>query len=88
MGLSIGSYYYLQDDVAPGPFSPGTGAQLSADFAAPTLAAAQTVAQQFAILFQRTVRLVPKVGSGGPYTAYVPNQTSLMLSNAPSGIAW
>jgi len=72
----------------------GSGAQLSPEFTTPSgassLANAQWVAQQFATLFQRSVRLVQKYNiAAAPYTpSFVPNTTSLALSNAPSGVSY
>jgi hypothetical protein len=98
MAVAPTNVFFLIDDyTASNIGGGGSGQQISADFLAPTVAGAQWVAQQFATLFQRSVRLVPKYASGQqanptlgpPFTpAYVPNQTSLALSNAPSGIGY
>lgn len=88
--------YYLQDDSGGGL----TGDKVSPEFnstganAATCLSQAQGLAQQFATLFQRNVRLVQKYGTaaqvntlGPPWVPlYVANATSLALSTAPSGI--
>jgi hypothetical protein len=90
--------FFLIDDYTASNIGGSTsGNQVSPDFSTPTAAGAQWVAQQFATLFQRSVRLVPKYASGqqanptfGPpfVPAFVPNTTSLALSNAPSGVSY
>ncbi len=80
--------YYLQDDsVNASGLSGGTGNQISPNFQSDTLGHAQTLAQQFATLFQRSCRLVP-VGSAGPYTpVYTPAASGSALGSQPTGIS-
>ena len=91
MAAPVTITYYLQDDSGGGL----TGTQVGPDFnstgssAATCLSQAQGLAQQFATLFQRNVRLVQKYNStiGPPWVPlYTANATSLALSTAPSGI--
>jgi hypothetical protein len=85
---AISTMYYIQDGYQGDGNCLGTGQQISQVFTAPSLASAQAVAQTFATLFQRNVRLVPMSGPP-PYTPlFTANATSLALSNAPSGIGF
>jgi hypothetical protein len=97
MSVAPTNVFFLIDDYTSSNLGSTAGAQVSPDFTTPTAASAQWVAQQFATLFQRSVRLVPKYASGqqanptfGPpfVPVYNPNTTSLALSNAPSGVSY
>jgi hypothetical protein len=89
--LVNGTVYYLIDDTqiqTSGVGGSGSGQPVSPEFSAPSVGAAQAVAQQFATLFQCAVRLVVK-GSAPPWTpSFIGSATSLALSNAPSGIVF
>lgn len=87
--------YYLQDDYANTAASGGgtggaSGAQLSPEFTAPTIAAAVQVAYLFATVFQRPVRLVQKYGgiSAMPWTLVTGGAANIALTSVPSGIAY
>jgi hypothetical protein len=83
------SRYYVQDDAGVTGTSGGTGQPLSPIFTAQTVADATTVASMFALLFQRSVRLVA-VGGTPPYTPLITPSTSClsMISTVPSGISF
>jgi hypothetical protein len=85
--------YYLQDDTSDASTSGGgtggaSGAQLSPDFTAPTLAAATQVAYLFASAFQRPVRLVTKYGSAPPWTLVIGALANIALTSVPSGVGY
>jgi hypothetical protein len=81
--------YYLEDDTGTTSTSGGTGQRISPIFTANSPADATTVAGQFALLFQRAVRLVT-IGAVPPYTPLISPSTTCLsqLSTVPSGISF
>jgi len=77
--------YYIEDDTTSAQGGGGSGAQISGDFTAQSAWQAAALAQVFATLFQRAVRLVPKA-SAPPYTQYVPTYPGSYT--VPTGIAF
>jgi hypothetical protein len=91
--MTVDITYFLADDSGSGL----TGEPVSPDFnvtaanAAAALVIAQALAQNFATLFQRNVRLVDKYGSGSvagpPWTPlYSANTTVMTLANATTAV--
>ena len=92
--MSVTITYFLQDDSGGGL----TGMQVSPDFSVTASTAgtceteAQTLAQQFATLFQRNVRLVDKsqngYPAGPPWTPlYSANTTVMTLGSATTDVS-
>lgn len=77
--------YYLIDDYGTGGSS---GEQLSPDFQAATPADAATIAQGFATMFNRPVRLV-QAGGAPPWTPlYSPSTCRVLPSAIPASITF
>lgn len=80
--------YYLIDDYATGGTGGASGEQISPDFQAGSLADAQTVAQQFSTIFNRSCRLV-QVGGSPPWTPlYTPSSCRVLPSAVPPSITF
>jgi len=90
---AFGTTYYLIDDYQVSTTfgaGSGTGQQLTPEFQAGSQADAIVVAQTFATMFNRTVRLVQKTGSSPPWTlSYSPNTACRTIpSNMPPSITF
>ena len=85
------SVYYLIDDYtasAGGAGGGGSGTMISPEFTSTTLLDAQVIAQQFAQVFNRPVRLVQK-GGAPPWTPlYTPSTCRVLPSPVPQSILY
>lgn len=80
--MAFAQYLIIDDYTATSSYGSGAGSgEVLQNFAAGSLADAQTVAAQFAQLFSRTVRLAP-IGGAAPYTSYAPNTACRVLPSA------
>jgi len=89
MTMAFAQYFLIDDYTASAtyPSAGGSGAQISPTFSAGSEADAQTVAGNFATLFQRSVRLVPVAGSP-PYTLFAPSGCGVFPSATPPSISF
>ena len=93
MTSPLANVYRLIDDsgFAAGPpggnTGSGSGQPLAADFTAPTLAAAFTVAWVICSALQRPGRLVP-VGGAAPYTLVTGSAANIAITAVPSGVGY
>lgn len=87
--MAFASYYLIDDYTASSTYpSPGgSGAQISPIFSVGSAADAQTVAGNFATMFQRAVRLVPVQGTP-PYTLFSPSSCRVLPSATPVSISF
>lgn len=92
MGQPTGfARYYIIDDYsssATGATGTASGEQISPDFQAATLADAQTMAQMFANLFNRSVRLVQTTGTPPWTPLYTPSSCRVMPSAVPPSVTF
>jgi hypothetical protein len=93
--MALPNSYFLIDDYGAGTTSgggtgAGSGAPISPEFTAPSIAAAVQVAYIFATAFQRPVRLVQKYGgiSAMPWTLVTGGLANIALTSVPSGIGY
>jgi hypothetical protein len=88
--MSFSTYYLIDDLTATATVGSGagSGAQISPDFQAGSDADAATVAGNFAILFNRTVRLVKKGGTPPWTPTYAPTGCRVVPSATPPSITF
>ena len=86
--------YYCIDDYgttagpAGAPTGGTSGQPVSAEFTAPSLATATTVAYLISSALQRPVRLVNKYGGSPPWTLVTGAPATTALTSCPSGIGY
>lgn len=86
----FGSQYILLDDNAVSTSvgsGGGSGAPVTPQFSAGSLADAQTVAAQIATVLNRTVRLAI-IGGTPPWTSYAPSSCRVLPSAVPPSITF